>query len=173
MSWVWRRLRAGEPALLAWILGVLSLVFVAGASWLDSTCFFELAYPLRWFIGAIYLGIAWPLLRSKPSRVIAAISLLWMLAVLPQLRWNHAKSFYVDARRLARGMTMDEVRAIMDPHMELGVDELSPEERSWVGEAPDPQDALVFLHCALGWTDHCEVLFDSQGRAREILIVKD
>lgn len=168
-----RRLRAGEPALRAGIVAVMSLFFVAGATWLDWTCFFELAYPLRWFFGATYLAFVWPLLRGKPSRVIAATSLIWMLAVLPQVRWNHAKSFYVDARRLARGMTVDEVRAIMDPHMELGVDELSPEERSWVGATPDPRDELVFLHCAIGWTDHCEVVLDERGRAREILIVKD
>jgi hypothetical protein len=154
-------------------MGVLSLAFVAGVSWLDATCFFELGYFLRWFVGAIYLALAWPLLRNMPGRRIAASSLIWMLVVLPQVRWNHAKSFYVDALRLARGMTVDEVRAIMDPHMELGVDELSPEESSWVGEIPDPREALVFFHCAIGWTDHCKVRLDAAGRARQILIVKD
>jgi len=163
---------ARRPSFLAWVLAFPSLAFVAGVTWLDATCFFEIAYPLRWLAAAVYMGLALPLLRNTPGRVLVAASLLWMLVVLPQVRWDHAKSFYVDARRLARGMTAAEVRAIMEPHMELGVDEFTPEELSWIGETPT-SDRLIFLHCALGWTDHCEVRLDAQGRAREILIEKD
>jgi len=156
-----------------WAMAAYSLAFVAGVSWLDATCFFEIAYPLRWFAAALYLGLAWPIVGSTASRAIVTASLLWMLAMLPDTRWNHAKSFYVDARRLARGMTVDEVRAIMDPHMELGVDEFTPEELSWIVDAPTSSDRLIFLHCALGWTDHCEVRLDARGRVRDILIEKD
>lgn len=166
--------RSKAPAILAWIVAAYSLVFVAGVSWLDAGCFFELWYPLRWGVAAVYLTLALPLLSTKSGRTVACGSLIWMLALLPQMRWNHAKSFYVDARRLELGMEAAEVRKIMAPHLELGVTwHPTSEEREWLPLPPDPRYAMMFIHCAIGWTDHCEVKLDAAGKVRKINIVKD
>ena len=163
-----------KPDVLFWIVAAYSLVVVACVSWLDAWCFFEFWNPLRWGVAAIYLTLALPLLSSKPSRAVVCGSLIWMLALLPQMRWNHAKSFYVDARRLELGMESAEVRKIMAPHLELGATyHPTSEEQEWLPLPPDPRYAMIFIHCAIGWTDHCEVRLDAGGRVRNIHIEKD
>jgi hypothetical protein len=142
-------------------------------SWLDAACYFGLGYPLRWLVAGLYLALVGVLLRNRASRVIAGGSALWMLVVLPEVRWDHAKSFYVDVRRLERGMTSAEVREIMAPYLELGVDYHPTAEEEWLPRAPDPEEGMIFLHSAIGWTDHCEVRLDPSGRVRDISIEKD
>ena len=58
--------------------------------------------------------------------------------------------------------------------LELGVNyHPTVEEQQWLPRAPDPEEGMIFLHCALGWTDHCEVRLDLRGRVRDIYIEKD
>ena len=161
-----------KPDVFFWIMALLSGPYLAAISWLDAACFFELGTPLRWFVAAGYPGLA--LLGSLHGRAVAGVGLLWMLVILPQVRWNHAKSFYVDARRLELGMNAAEVREIMAPHLEVGrTYQPTSEEQEWGLAAPDPSERMLFIHCVSGWTDQCEVELDEQGRARAIHIEKD
>jgi hypothetical protein len=160
-------------ALHTWLVLLITLPYLAVVTFGDVTCFFELWYPLRWLFAAYYVMLVAALVRQPAGKWIAGTALVWTLLVLPQVRWNHSKSFYVDARRLRTGMSVAEVRGIMSPHLELGAFEPTREEQGWLPSTPDPADALIFLHCPLGWTDHCEVRMDPHGRVRDIHIEKD
>jgi hypothetical protein len=166
-------MRSGSRALHTWLVALITLPYVAFVTYGDVTCFLELWYPLRWLFAAYYVMLVAWLARRPAGKWIAGIALAWMLLVLPQVRWNDVKTFYVDARRLRTGMTVAEVRGIMSPHLELGAFEATREERGWLPITPDPADALIFLHSPLGWTDHCEVRLDARGRVSEIGITKD
>ena len=127
----------------------------------------------RLVIVAIWLLFFFVLRSNALSRSVLAVGLVWMVLVLPQVRWNHSKSFYIDAHRISRGMTTQEVREIMAPHQELGVYEPLPGEADWLPSVDSYwEDTLVFFHCPLGWTDHCEVIF-RRDRVARVNIVKD
>lgn len=161
-----------KPDVLFWIVAFLSSASVVAISWLDAGCFFEIGTPLRWLVAAGYLAFAWPLLLNLRGRVVAGVAMLWMLGILPQVRWNHVKSFYVDARRLETGMGEADVREIMAPYLEVGrtYQPTAEEQESWM--PPHPSGGMLFIHSPQGWTDHCEVELD-QGRALLIHIEKD
>ena len=163
-----------KPDAVFWIVALLAAACLVAVSLLDAACFFEIGgTPQRCIVAAGYVAFTWPLLLSPHGRAVLGIALLWMLVVLPQVRWNHIKSFYVDARRLEPGMQETEVREIMAPYLEVGrTYQPTPEEQDW-GLAADPRENMLFIHSALGWTDHCEVKLDEQGRARAIHIEKD
>ena len=163
-----------KPDALFWIMAILSVPCLVAASLLDATCFFEISYELRLLVAMGYVLFAWPLLLSLQGRVVIGSALLWMLVILPQVRWNYVKAFYVDARRLSVGMEATEVRAIMEPYLELGATYLpTSEEQKWLPLPPDPRYAMIFIHSAIGWTDHCEVRLDAGGKVRNIHIEKD
>jgi hypothetical protein len=138
---------------------------------LDVMCVLELAFELRWALALGWVLFAWPLLLTVRGRAVLGIGLLWMLAILPQVRWNYIKSFYVDARRLEPGMGEVEVREIMAPYLEVGrMYQPTAEEREyWV----TLHSGMLFIHSPEGWTDHCEVELDGLRRARAIHIEKD
>lgn len=158
------------------LIGALfSSLFVGFVSWLDAICFLEIWYGLRFLAVAVYLiSPILVFMRSSAIRVITACSVIWMLLVLPSVRWNREKSFYVDARRIEFGMTAAQAREIMADYLELGANFLPTlEEQEWLPLPPDPRYKIIFLHSAIGWSDHCAVMFDAQGKVRTIRIEKD
>ena len=150
---------------------VLTVLFVPGVAFLDYILFFE-AFSGRWLFAAIYLVVAagWTG-RSLPRWVFVLAVFAWTVAVLPQVRWHDGKSFYVDAHRLRPGMTVERVREIMDPHVELGVDYVHTADEWWFPEAPS-RDTLIFLHSPEEWVDACTVT-TWDGVVTAIEIVKD
>jgi len=174
-----------KPTPYEWIVTGVSFPFVALVTWLDAVCFFELGYGTRLLGACFYLLSVAIFLRNRWSRVIAASSLTWLLVILPGVRWNYEKSFYVDARSLTSGMAASEVRQIMKPYLEVSEGGVlvdgegrvsyrpSGEEQQWQPWAPYPGKGMIFLHSVIGWTDHCEVRLDPQGRVQDIEIEKD
>lgn len=165
---------------------LLSLVFVTVVTLLDATCCFEGSfYPLRFLATGIYLiSPVMVFIQRRPVRAMVAGSVIWALLILPSVRWNHDKSFYVDARSLEIGMSSSEVLQVMKPYLEVregaafdGEGNLiyrpPTEEQQWPPWALYPGRGWIFLHSVIGWTDHCEVWFDGEGRVRDIAIEKD
>jgi hypothetical protein len=155
--------RSGGRALHTWLVLLITLPYMALVTYGDVTCFLELWYPLRWLFAAYYVMLVAGLARRPAGKWIAGVALAWMLLVLPQVRWNHSKSFYVDARRLRTGMSVVEVRGIMATYFEQGA----------LGAVSHPDDRLVYLPSPDGLADECEVRFDSRGGVRDIVIQKD
>jgi hypothetical protein len=163
-----------KPDLLFWILAPLSGACVVAITWLDADCSFEGSFhPLRWILALGYVLFARPLLMTKPGRAVLGAGLLWMLVILPQVRWNHVKSFYVDARRLELGIGEAEVRESMAAHFEVGrTDQPTAEEQEWCVPS-HPCEEMLFIHSPEDWADRCEVELDRQGRVRAIHIEKN
>ena len=70
-------------------------------------------------------------------------------------------------------MTVEEVQRVMAPHLQLGAFTPTPEEIGCLPDTPDSSEALIFIHCPRGYTDHCEVRLDAMGVVCGIKIVKD
>ena len=174
---------AVDPWLIR-ITVIVSGIFVAFVSLLDASCFFEISYQLRLLFVTFYLIFMAIALRSRQVQAAAACSVIWTLGVLPGIRWNHEKAFYVDARRIEVGMTDARVREIMKPYIEIRrgmaydgdgrvVYRPTGEEQQWEPWTERPADVMLFLHSIAGWSDSCEVQLSPNGRVRRIHIEKD
>jgi hypothetical protein len=87
-------------------------------TWLDVNNFF--LYLPR---GLLYLGVCallFPFVRGKYWRVkisLTGVLLAWLL-ILPSVRWNTLKSFYLDCSHLQPGMALAAARQVMAPYVE-------------------------------------------------------
>ena len=164
---------------------LFSLFFVVLVSWLDAGCFFEIGYPLRLMAAGIYVALPIAVfLRSRQVQGIVLISVIWILVILPYVRWTHEKSFYVDARRISLGMTVGEVRQIMKPYLEVrdgvafdGAGHIvyrpTADEEQWMPWLQYAGKGAIFLHSVGGWSDNCEVWYGPEERVCSIRIEKD
>ncbi len=155
------------------MLLVVTTVFVLGVSLLDFGLFFE-AEPIRWLLAAVYLMFVAGLVRwSGRGWILVLAACAWTVVVLPRVRWNDGKSFYLDAHRLRIGMTVEQVRELMAPHLELGGNYVRSEDDWWVPTLEEyPPGTLVFFHSPRGWIDHGKVT-THDGVVTAIEIVKD
>ncbi|HSD83123.1 MAG TPA: hypothetical protein VLG46_04665, partial [Anaerolineae bacterium] len=98
--------------LLGW---TSSLILLTG---LDQDNLF--VYLPRWLL---YLGACALVLPFVPGKYwqikigLTGILLVWLL-VLPSVRWNTLKSFYIDCANIQRGMSLAEARKVMAPYVE-------------------------------------------------------
>lgn len=162
---------------VSWLLIWIAVVYVILVSLLDAGCFFELGFGLRFVaIGFLLISPIIAFVRIRAVKRVVVSSVIWML-VLPYVRWNEAKAFFVDARRLELGMSASEAREVMRDYLEFGKDYVpTAEERQdvWMPLPPDPRYAIVFLSAlpAPEWPDQCEVRFDAQGHVSRIDVEK-
>ena len=66
---------------------------------------------------ALLLGISY-FIAPRPVRFVVFVLVVAWLLVLPSVRWNYLKSFYIDADRLQAGMTLTEAQTIMQPYVQ-------------------------------------------------------
>jgi hypothetical protein len=57
--------------------------------------------------------------RPKAAVAFSLFVVVWLTVLYP-IRWDHLKSFYIDAHSLRAGMSMEEVRQVMSPYVEVG-----------------------------------------------------
>jgi hypothetical protein len=85
----------------------------------DEQCVFE--YLPRMVLGAVasatVLIFAW--VWPKAAVGLAIFLAIWLAALSP-IRGNHLKSFFIDSHSLREGMTVEEVRRVMSPYVEVG-----------------------------------------------------
>jgi hypothetical protein len=73
---------------------------------------------------ALYVGVCvllFPFVRGRYWRIKAGLTsvlLAWLL-ILPFVRWNTLKSFYIDCAQLRPGMTLTAARQIMATYVEV------------------------------------------------------
>jgi hypothetical protein len=102
-------LRAEKPAPNARdILGLLTfstivIVLVALSTIADMNVLFE--YFPRWGVVVpcvllLVIGVRGRMVKAKIG--VLTLFILWML-VLPHIRWNHLKAFYIDCHSISRG----------------------------------------------------------------------
>lgn len=85
----------------------------------DAGCLFE--YFPRVLLGAVAIASVLAFLPFWPKAALgSAIFLTLWLTVLFPIRWNILKSFYIDSHSLHAGMSMEEVRRVMHPYLEVG-----------------------------------------------------
>jgi hypothetical protein len=82
-----------------------------------AVMFVYLPYWLFAAFFALLLGISY-FIAPRPARFVVFMLVVAWLLVLPAVRWNHLKSFYIDADRLQAGMTLTEAQAIMQPYVQ-------------------------------------------------------
>lgn len=93
-----------------------SLILLTG---LDVNNLF--VYLPRWLF---YLGACALVLPFMPGKYwqikigLTGILLVWLL-VLPSVRWNTLKSFYIDCANIQRGMALAQARQMMAPYVEV------------------------------------------------------
>lgn len=98
--------------LLGWI-GSLILM-----TWLDVNTLFVYLPRLVLYLGVCVVIL--PFVRGKYWRIkisLAGVLLAWLL-ILPSVRWNTLKSFYIDCAQLRPGMTLAAARQVMAPYVE-------------------------------------------------------
>ena len=128
-----------------WIPGLLAAAGCAALTWLDSRGFF-LLLPLLPFALALLLPLVplrWEGFRQPWRMVPLALAGAWML-LLPHLPTGEAKRFFLTAEGLERGLSADEVRARMEPFLEIGREHHWSADEALVYPAPGPE-VLVFL----------------------------
>lgn len=82
-------------------------------------------YITYWLPAFVVIGISVLLYLIEPLRpraVFLGLLLAW-IAILPYVRWDRVKSFFIDAHRLRVGMTTTQVRTIMEPYLEFEYDD--------------------------------------------------
>ncbi len=149
------------------LLGTPYLVII---SWLDAALFFE-AFPIRLLLGFLWvlLGVTWA--RKTPaSLLMIGVIALWTAAILPGVRWNHGKAFYIDAHRIKRGMNVEEVRHLMAPYIDVDRD-LTPKEQEMMLWPKARSNRMMFLHTTM-FADTCAVHF-RDGLVVDVDIQKD
>ncbi|HEX6884009.1 MAG TPA: hypothetical protein VF530_11555 [Planctomycetota bacterium] len=149
----------------AWLPCLFALAGCAGLTWLDAHSFF-FVFPRLPFALALLLPLVplrWDGLR-KPRRLVPlALASLWMVA-LPFVPTGESKRFALTIATLERGMTPDEVRARMEPFLEIGREHHWSADEAWAYPAPGPE-VLVFLSSrASGQV--CQVFLGSEGVTR-------
>jgi hypothetical protein len=100
-------------------LVTMTLIVVLLATLFDAACGFEYIprLPAAIFLSVMVLPFA---LKSRLAAFICSATIfVWILGLSP-VRWDHLKSFYVDAHSLQPGMTLAEVRTRMSPYLEVG-----------------------------------------------------
>lgn len=148
-----------------------SLVLLTG---LDVNNLF--VYLPRWLL---YLGACALVLPFVPGKYwqiktgLTGILLVWLL-ILPSVRWNTLKSFYIDCSNIRHGMTLTEARQVMAPYVEVdrstgvysaympGVDE-TPTEHS---------TRILFIPTKADSADWC-VIYPEEQQVKAVVISPD
>ncbi len=138
-----------------------SLVLLTG---LDENNLF--VYLPRWLL---YLGACALVLPFVPGKFwqiktgLTGILVVWLL-VLPSVRWNTLKSFYIDCANLQHGMTLAAARRVMTPYVEADRSiDLYAAYLPGVTETPDEHSArLIFIPTAADSADWCVVYPDGE-----------
>ncbi|MEQ1893553.1 MAG: hypothetical protein ABL998_13500 [Planctomycetota bacterium] len=148
------------------IPALYALVGCAALTWLDSVCFF-FVFP-RLLVVLFLLPLV-PRKRASLGNPWAtvpfALAAFWML-VLPYMSTGLTKGFFLAAGGIESGMTAAEVRARMDPYLEVPREYDWPVEEAWAWPAPGP-DLLVFLS-SLESGQTCEVFLDGDRVTRVV-----
>lgn len=159
------------------VAGIFLLIWISSLAlltWLDASNFF--LYLPRWLL---YLGacaLIFPLVPGKFWQIklgLTSLLLVWLL-LLPSVRWNTLKSFYLDCANIQRGMTLVAARQVMAPYVEVerpmdtytaympGVDE-TPEEHN---------SRLIFIPAGTDSADWC-VVYPDNGQVKAAVISPD
>ncbi len=150
-----------------WIPALYALAGGAALTWLDSECFFFVLPPLpvaiMFLLPLVPRERGW--LRKRRSTVPLVMASLWML-VLPLLPTGFTKGFFLTAAKIEPGMTATEVRAHMEPYLEIGREYDWPAEEAWAWPAAGPV-RLVFLS-SVESGQVCEVFLDGDNVARVV-----
>jgi len=75
-------------------------------------------FLINWIPELIIIPIPIVMYLVQPSRlrlVLLSVLVIWIV-ILPHIRWDHTKSFFIDARRLNVEMTIVEAHKIMEPY---------------------------------------------------------
>jgi hypothetical protein len=148
-----------------------SLVVLTG---LDVNNLF--VYLPRWLL---YLGACALVLPFVPGKYwqiktgLTGILLVWLL-ILPSVRWNTLKSFYIDCANIQRGMTLAAARQVMAPYMET--DNTTGVFSAYMPEAPETptehSTRILFIPDAANTAEWC-VIYPQGEQVQAVVISPD
>jgi hypothetical protein len=146
-----------------WLPAAVALGGCAVLTLLDASNFFfvfpRLPFGLLLVLALLFPG-EWASLRARSRMLPIGLAMLWMVA-LPWIPTSHTKSFFLTAWSLDPGMSVESVRARMEPFLEVGVEYDWPPDEAWAYPAAGP-GTLVFLSSVEGG-QVCQVFYDSRG----------
>lgn len=154
--------------LLGW---TSSLILLTG---LDQDNLF--VYLPRWLL---YLGACALVLPFVPGKYwqikigLTGILLVWLL-VLPSVRWNMLKSFYIDCANIQRGMSLAEARKVMAPYVET--DNTTGVYSAYMPEVPETptehSTRLLFIPTKADSAEWC-VVYPEEQQVKTVVISPD
>ena len=103
------------------VLGFFLLIWISSLIWLTGMDVNNLfVYLPRWLIYLVACALLLPFAPGKYWLLKTALTGIWLmwLLLLPSMRWNTLKSFYIDCANIQQGMTLSEARQRMAPYVE-------------------------------------------------------
>jgi hypothetical protein len=154
--------------LLVWTDSLLLL------TWLDMNNF--LLYLPRWLLYLAACALVLLFVPGKHWQIklgLTGILLVWLL-ILPSLRWNTLKSFYIDCANIQRGMTLTEARKVMAPYVEA--DNTTGVFSAYLPEAPETpaehNTRILFIPTAAETAEWC-VVYPEEEKVKAVVISPD
>jgi hypothetical protein len=143
-------------------------------TWLDVSGFF--LYLPRWLLYLVACALLFPLVPGRywPIKTgLTAILLVWLL-LLPSIRWNTLKSFYIDCANIQRGMTIAAARQVMAPYVEADRStDIYTAYMPGVTETPEEHNTrLIFIPTEADSADWC-VVYPEVEKVRAVVISPD
>ncbi len=158
-------------------LGVFLLIWIGSLILLTGMDVNNLfVYLPRWLIYLIVCALILPFAPGKywPLKtVLLGIWLMWLL-LLPSMRWNTLKAFYIDCANIQQGMTLSEVRQRMTPYVEA--DNATDFFSAYMAEAPETSaehnTRILFIPTEVDQADWC-VVYPRGQQVKAVVISPD
>jgi hypothetical protein len=159
------------------VVGIFLLVWISSLAlmtWLDANNFFLYLPRAALYVGVCVLLL--PFVRGRYWRIkagLAGVLLAWLL-ILPSVRWNMLKSFYIDRARLRPGMTVTAARQVMAPYVEIErPTDTYTAYMPGVAETPEEHNSrLIFIPEETASADWC-VVYPDNGQVKAAVISPD
>ena len=109
-----------------------------------------------------------------PIKIGLTGSLLVWLLVLPSVRWNPLKSFYIDCANIQRGMSLVAARQVMAPYVEVdSTTDVFSAYMPEVAETPAEHNTrILFIPTESDAADWC-VVYPEEQRVKAVVISPD
>src|SRR5258706_6315102 len=100
------------------VFALLALALACFCGFLDSQVLFE--YIPNWLAAIAVVILLGPVLAwrfSLPKLAVLSLLLAWLFVVLPQVRWNMLKGFYVDCHSIRPGSSTESAQRVMSKYL--------------------------------------------------------